>query len=75
MIALIPVFLLSDILLYKPVLLFESVSYLLVYITLIWFRSVTSQQIGQMFYGIATATEIAYYAYIYAKVDKTQYQK
>ena len=29
----------------------------------------------QFAYGIATSTEVAYYAYIYAKVDSEMYQK
>ena len=29
----------------------------------------------QFFYGIGTSTEIAYYSYIYAKVDADKYQK
>jgi thiamine transporter 2/3 len=75
MLVLIPVFLITDIVLYKPVLVLESIAYILVWSALIWGRSVLSQQIGELMYGVATATEIAYYAYIYAKVDKTHYQK
>ena len=29
----------------------------------------------QFTYGMATSTEVAYYAYIYAKVDADKYQK
>ena len=29
----------------------------------------------QFTYGIATSTEVAYYSYIYAKVDSDKYQK
>ena len=29
----------------------------------------------QFTYGIATSTEVAYYSYIYAKVDSNKYQK
>lgn len=75
LIALVPVFLLTDVLLYKPVLILESVCYVAVWATLIWGRSLWTQQVGQVLYGWATATEIAYYAYIYAKVKKERYQK
>jgi thiamine transporter 2/3 len=75
LIALVPVFLLTDILLYKPVLMMESVSYVAVWATLIWGTSVWTQQVGQALYGWATATEIAYYAYIYVKIEKEQYRK
>ena len=75
LIVLIPVFLLTDVLLYKPILLLESLSYVVVWILLLWGRTVFSQQIGQAVYGSATAAEIAYYSYIYAKVDKNRYQR
>lgn len=75
LVALIPVFLLTDVLLYKPVLMLESVSYVAVWVTLIWGRTIWSQKIVEVLYGWATATEIAYYAYIYAKIEKEHYQK
>uniref|UniRef100_A0A914XN34 Uncharacterized protein n=1 Tax=Plectus sambesii TaxID=2011161 RepID=A0A914XN34_9BILA len=75
LIALIPVFLLTDLLLYKPVLLLESLCYVAVWLTLLFGRTIWSQQLGQLFYGWASATEIAYYSYIYAKVDKEKFQR
>ncbi|KAI1716057.1 reduced folate carrier domain-containing protein [Ditylenchus destructor] len=70
---LVPAFLLTDVLLYKPILILESISYISVWITLIFGRSVFSQQLGQVLYGCATATEVAYFAYIYVKVDRSKY--
>ena len=32
-------------------------------------------QLMQVFYGLATSTEVAYFTYIYAKVSKEHYQK
>lgn len=75
LVALIPGLLLTDILLYKPVLILESLSYIAVWVTLVWGRSVLTQQLGQLFYGCATATEVAYYAYIYVKVDRSKFSR
>ena len=73
LIMLIPALLLTDILLYKPILMIQSISYISVWLTLIYGRSVFSQQIGQVLYGISTATDVAYFAYIYVKVERKHY--
>ncbi|VDO51979.1 unnamed protein product [Onchocerca flexuosa] len=44
-------------------------------ILLVFGTGVLSQQIGMIAYGIASATEIAFYSYIYAKVTKDEYQR
>jgi len=74
-ILLIPAFLLTDLLLYKPVLIVESLSYIGVWLTLVFGRSVLSQQVGQCLYGLATATEVAYFSYIYVKVQRKHYAR
>lgn len=43
--------------------------------TLVFGQSVISQIIGQIFYGIASASEIAFFSYIYARLEKNQYKK
>jgi thiamine transporter 2/3 len=63
----------TDVLLYKPVLFLESASFIVVWITLIFGRSVFSQQVGQVSYGLALAAEIAYFSYIYVKVKPKQF--
>ncbi|TKR86403.1 hypothetical protein L596_011002 [Steinernema carpocapsae] len=73
--ALVPVFILTDLLLYKPVLILESLSYIAVWLLLIFGRAVWTQQLVELFYGWATATEIAYFAYIYVKVDKEHFAR
>ncbi|KAI6185392.1 Reduced folate carrier [Aphelenchoides besseyi] len=75
LIFLIPTLLLTDILLYKSVLLLESLSYIGVWLTLIFGRSVLSQQVGQALYGLAMSMEVAYFAYSYVKVKPEQYTK
>lgn len=73
LVLLLPVLLFTDIFLYKPVLILESLSYISVWLLLIFGRSIFSQQLGQVLYGVATSTEIAYFAYIYVKVDRSKY--
>lgn len=77
LIFLIPVFLLTDILLYKPVIVAEAVSYLVCWILfdLPIAKSVRTQQIIEVLYGAASATEVAYFAYIYVVVDRTMFKR
>ncbi|PIO53420.1 reduced folate carrier, partial [Teladorsagia circumcincta] len=75
LIALIPVFLLTDLVLYKPMIVFESLSYIVVWSLLVFCGSVFAQQMVELFYGWATATEIAYFAYIYVKVSREHFRK
>lgn len=64
----------TDALLYKPVIVVEGFSYLSTRVLLIWGDTIGWQRLAQITYGIAGATEIAYYAYIYTVVP-TQYYK
>ncbi|XP_071951409.1 thiamine transporter 2-like [Antedon mediterranea] len=75
MAALVVVFLVTDFLLYKPVIIFEGITYLSTWSLLLWASGLTLMKLMQFFYGLATATEIAYYSYIYAVVDEEHYQK
>ena len=65
---LIPVFLLTDFLRYKPVIILEGLAYIVTWILLLWAPGVVAMQLMEIAYGIATSTEIAYLTYIYAKV-------
>ncbi|CAG9530365.1 unnamed protein product [Cercopithifilaria johnstoni] len=75
LITLIPIFLLTDLLLYKPILILESIGYMVFRITLVFGSGIFLQQIGMSFYGVASAAEIAFYSYIYAKVRKNDYKR
>ena len=72
---LIVVFLLTDFLRYKPVIIFEGLGYVVTWSLLIWARGLRWMQFMEFCYGIATSTEVAYYTYIYAKVSSQYYQK
>ena len=64
----LPVFLFTDYLRYKPIIVLEGISYIATWILLLWTKGVTAMQIMQITYGIAVSTEVSYYTYIYAKV-------
>lgn len=65
----------TDALLYKPVIVVEGFSYLATRVLLIWGDTVNWQRLAQITYGIAGATEIAYYAYIYTVVPAERYKQ
>jgi len=72
---LIVVFLLTDYVKYKPMIIFEGLAFVSTWLLLVFGSGVPLMQLMQFFYGIATSTEVAYYSYIYAKVDADKYQK
>ncbi|VDP00121.1 unnamed protein product [Soboliphyme baturini] len=72
---LVLVLLLSDLLRHQPVIVCESVAYAATWLLLTWGHSVALMQLMEVMYGIATATEIAYYAYAYTKYDLSCYKR
>ncbi|KAL0269206.1 UNVERIFIED_CONTAM: hypothetical protein PYX00_007013 [Menopon gallinae] len=72
---LVLVFLLTDYLRYKPVLIAGGISGIIVWTLLIVGKTIPVMQVVEFFYGFFMASEVAYYTYIYAKVDKEHYQK
>lgn len=72
---LFPVFLATDYLRYKPVLVLQAGSLVATYATLAWARGAAAMQLMEFFFGVATATEVAYYAYIYSVVPAACYQR
>ena len=72
---LIVVFLITDYVKYKPMIIFEGLAFVSTWLLLVFGSGVPLMQLMQFFYGIATSTEVAYYSYIYAKVDADKYQK
>ena len=71
---LVPVFLLTDLLRYKVVILSEGLAYIATWSLLLWAPGLFWMQIMQFTYGIASSTEVAYYTYIYAKVPSDKYR-
>ncbi|NXM79251.1 S19A3 protein, partial [Serilophus lunatus] len=72
---LFPVFLLTDYVRYKPVLLLQGVSFIITWLLLLFAHGVVAMQVVEFFYGMVTATEVAYYAYIYSVVSTDHYQR
>lgn len=72
---LFPVFLATDYLRYKPVILLQGFSLIVTWFMLLYAQGLLAIQFLEFFYGIATAAEIAYYSYIYSVVDLGMYQK
>lgn len=73
LVALFMVFLFTDVLRYKPVIIVEGLAYLITRVLLIWATGVLAMQFMQFVYGVATGAEVAYYSYIYAVVEPEHY--
>ncbi|NWI93405.1 S19A3 protein, partial [Pitta sordida] len=72
---LFPVFLLTDYVRYKPVVLLQGISFIITWLLLLFAHGVVAMQVVEFFYGMVTATEVAYYAYIYSVVSTDHYQR
>ncbi|XP_050422759.1 thiamine transporter 2-like [Adelges cooleyi] len=68
------VFLITDYLRYKPIVILNAVSSVMAQLLLIFTRTITSMKVMEVFYGTMTACEVAYYTYIYSKVEKKHYK-
>ncbi|CAD5211267.1 unnamed protein product [Bursaphelenchus xylophilus] len=75
LLVLIPVFILTDRLKYKPVVVLEALSLTATWTLLCFGTTIRHMQIMQIVFGIASASRIAYFSYIYAVVDKSQFKK
>lgn len=73
-IQLLIVFLITDYLRYKPLIILLGVSSAAVWGLMMIVSGKIGLQIIEVFYGTFCACEIAYYAYIYTKIDKKYYQ-
>ncbi|NXI75089.1 S19A3 protein, partial [Anseranas semipalmata] len=72
---LFPVFLITDYVRYKPILLLQGISFIITWLLLLFAHGVVAMQVVEFFYGMVTATEVAYYAYIYSVVSADHYQR
>ncbi|KAM5164128.1 thiamine transporter 2 [Mantella aurantiaca] len=75
LVILFPVFLLTDYVRYKPVIILQGLSYIVSWVLLLFARGVPAMQGLEFCYGMVTATEVAYYSYIYSVVDTKHYQR
>lgn len=60
---------------YKPILLLQGISFIVTWLLLLFAHGLVAMQLVEFFYGMVTATEVAYYAYIYSVVSADHYQR
>ncbi|XP_067849010.1 thiamine transporter 1-like isoform X2 [Heptranchias perlo] len=75
LVLLFPVFLATDYLRYKPVIILQGASLIVTWFLLLYAQGLLAMQFLECFYGMVTASEVAYYSYIYTVVDFNMYQK
>ncbi|XP_034029291.1 thiamine transporter 1 isoform X2 [Thalassophryne amazonica] len=75
LVLLFPIFLATDYLCYKPVLILQSASLVITYTMLLKAQGMLAMQVLEFVFGLATASEVAYYSYIYSVVDPVHYQR
>ncbi|XP_022356159.1 thiamine transporter 2-like [Enhydra lutris kenyoni] len=75
LVLLLPVFVLTDYVRYKPVIILQGVSFIITWLFLVFGQGLRAMQVLEFFYGMVSATEVAYYAYIYSVVSPEHYQK
>ncbi|VDI06820.1 solute carrier family 19 (thiamine transporter), member 2/3 [Mytilus galloprovincialis] len=71
---LVPVFLLADFFRYQPMLVLEGATYIATWSILLWAQGVLAFKFMEICYGLITATEIAYYSYLFAMVSNEHYK-
>ncbi|XP_047401699.1 thiamine transporter 2 isoform X1 [Sciurus carolinensis] len=75
LVLLLPVFVLTDYVRYKPVIVLQGLSFIVTWLLLLFGQGVKVMQLVECVYGLVSATEVAYYAYIYSVVSPEHYQK
>uniref|UniRef100_A0A8C0KXK2 Thiamine transporter 2-like n=1 Tax=Canis lupus dingo TaxID=286419 RepID=A0A8C0KXK2_CANLU len=75
LVLLLPVFILTDYVRYKPVIILQGISFIITWLLLVFGQGLRAMQVLEFFYGMVSATEVAYYAYIYSVVSPEHYQK
>uniref|UniRef100_A0A672KNU2 Solute carrier family 19 member 3 n=1 Tax=Sinocyclocheilus grahami TaxID=75366 RepID=A0A672KNU2_SINGR len=72
---LVPVFLLTDWLRYKPVVIFQCLVLFSTTAMLLWCNGVLEMQAMQFTYGVVTSCDVAYFTYLYSVVEFKHYLK
>ncbi|XP_077464905.1 reduced folate transporter [Stigmatopora argus] len=75
MAVLVPAFLLTDILRYKPVLVIQSISQVVIWVILLLGNTLIEMQFMEFFYGVTMACRVAYSSYIFSLVSHNLYQR
>uniref|UniRef100_F7CHV8 Solute carrier family 19 member 3 n=1 Tax=Xenopus tropicalis TaxID=8364 RepID=F7CHV8_XENTR len=72
---LVPAFLLTDYLRYKPVIILQGLAITITLLLLLFTHGVPAMQAMDFVYAVCTACDPAYYAYIYSVVGSEHYQR
>nr|XP_034190001.1 thiamine transporter 2-like [Osmia lignaria]XP_034190002.1 thiamine transporter 2-like [Osmia lignaria] len=72
---LVVIFLVTDFVRYKPIIILCGFSGAITFLLIMIGKDILTIQIVEFFYGLFLSTEVAYYTYIYAKVDRKHYQE
>ncbi|XP_018609467.2 thiamine transporter 2-like [Scleropages formosus] len=75
LVLLVPVFLVTDLLRYKPVVVLQGLCSVVAWLLLLFGSGVRAVQIALFVYSIASASDVGYYAYIYSIVHAEHYQR
>lgn len=75
MAVLVPAFLLTDFLRYKPVLVIQGMSQVIIWLILLLGTTLIQMQFMEFFYGITMACRVAYSSYIFSLVSPGLYQR
>lgn len=75
MAVLVPAFLLTDFLRYKPVLVIQGMSQVAIWLLLLLGSTLLQMQLMEFFYGITMACRVAYSSYIFSLVSPVLYQR
>lgn len=72
---LVIIFLITDMLRYKPIIILSACLGIIMWALLLWTYTMLGLQFTQLCYGSFMAAEVAYYTYMYAKVNRENYQQ
>lgn len=75
MAVLVPTFLLTDFVRYKPVLIIQGISQVVIWVILLLGTTLLEMQFMEFFYGITFACRVAYSSYIFSLVSPGLYQR
>ncbi|XP_032361955.1 reduced folate transporter [Etheostoma spectabile] len=75
MMVLVPAFLLTDLMRYKPILIIQGVSQVVIWLLLLLGSTLIEMQLMEVFYGVTMACRVAYSSYIFSLVSPALYQR
>uniref|UniRef100_A0A8R1XRN7 Reduced folate carrier n=1 Tax=Onchocerca volvulus TaxID=6282 RepID=A0A8R1XRN7_ONCVO len=75
LLAMIPIFFLTDILRHKPIVVLEAMSYCISHVIILWGNKIWQMQLMEIIFGLSTASDIAYVSYMYAIVDQKYFKR